>query len=75
MAKVLRRIVVVAAQLGVRTGRERRAVSAVSSGPPHAKTMTPCKLRKIFAGRSVFTLSGPRPRKHARRVVRTAALL
>ncbi len=35
----------------VRTGRERRAVSAVSSGPPHAKTMNaPGKLRKIFAG-------------------------
>jgi hypothetical protein len=47
----------------VRTGRERRAVSAVSSGPPHAKTMNaPGKLRKISPVLGIYVIR-PAPAK------------
>jgi len=59
----------------VRTGRERRAVAAVSSGPPHAKTMNaPGKLRKISPALGIYVIR-PTPAKARSSRRRTAALL
>jgi len=59
----------------VRTGRERRAVSAVSSGPPHAKTMNaPGKLRKISPALGIYVIR-PAPAKARPSRRRAAALL